>query len=47
MTETILVLTVSFTTMGLLIWLGIMSNKFFKYFRQITEEMVYEKKKDK
>lgn len=46
MTETILVLTVSFITMGLLIWLGIMSNKFFKYFREIAEEVVNEKKKD-
>ena len=45
MTETILVLTVSFITMGLLIWLGIMSNKFFKYFREIAEEVVNEKKK--
>lgn len=46
MTETILVLTVSFITMGLLIWLGIMSNKFFKYFREIAEEVVNDKKKD-
>ena len=46
MTETILVLTVSFITMGLLIWLGIMSNKFFKYFIEIAEEVVNEKKKD-
>lgn len=46
MTETILVLTVSFITIGLLIWLGIMSNKFFKYFREIAEEIVNEKKKD-
>ena len=46
MTETILVLTVSFITMGLLIWLGIMSNKFFKYFKEIAEEVVNEKKKD-
>lgn len=46
MTETILVLTVSFITMGLLIWLGIMSNKFFKYFREIAEEVVNEKKKN-
>ena len=46
MTETILVLTVSFITMGLLIWLGIMSNKFFKYFKEIAEEIVNEKKKD-
>ena len=46
MTETILVLTVSFITMGLLIWLGIMSNKFFKYFREIAQEVYNEQKKN-
>ncbi len=46
MTEIILVLTVSLISLGLLVWLGIMSNKFFKYFKEIAEEVVNEKKKD-
>ena len=46
MTEIILVLTVSFISIGLLIWIGIMSNKFFKYFRDIAQEIINEQKKD-
>ena len=46
MTEIILVLTVSFISIGLLVWIGIMSNKFFKYFRDIAQEIINEKKKD-
>ena len=45
MTEIILVLTVSLISIGLLIWIGIMSNKFFKYFREIAEEIYNEQKK--
>lgn len=47
MTEIILVLTVSLITLGLLVWLGIMSNKFFKYFREIAQEIINEQKKNK
>ena len=46
MTEIILVLTVSFISIGLLVWIGIMSNKFFKYFRDIAQEIINELKKD-
>ena len=47
MTEIILVLTVSFISIGLLVWIGIMSNKFFKYFRDIAQEIIDEHKKNK
>ena len=47
MTEIILVLTVSFISIGLLVWIGIMSNKFFKYFRDIAQEIIDEQKKNK
>ncbi len=47
MTEIILVLTVSLISLGLLVWLGIMSNKFFKYFREIAQEIINEQKKNK
>ena len=46
MTEIILVLTVSFISIGLLVWICIMSYKFFKYFRDIAEEIINEQKKD-
>jgi len=46
MTEIILVLTVSLISLGLLVWLGIMSNKFFKYFREIAQEIIDEQKKN-
>lgn len=46
MTEIILVLTISLISLGLLVWLGIMSNKFFKYFREIAQEVYNEQKKD-
>ena len=46
MTEIILVLTVSFISIGLLVWIGIMSNKFFKYFRDIAQEIIDEQKKN-
>ena len=46
MTEIILVLTISVISVGLLVWLGIMSNKFFKYFREIAEEIYNDQKKN-
>lgn len=45
MTEIILVLTVSLISIGLLIWVGVMSNKFFKYFKEIAQEIYNEQKK--
>ncbi len=44
MTEIILVLTVSLTSIGLMIWIAIMSNKFFKYFAEVIQEISDEKK---
>lgn len=46
MTEIILVLTISVISVGLLVWLGIMSNKFFKYFKEIAAEIYNEQKKN-
>jgi len=46
MTEIILVLTVSSISMGLLIWIGLLSKQFLKYFIQIIEEINEEKKKN-
>ena len=46
MTEIILVLTISLISLGLLVWLGIMSNKFFTYFREIAQEVYNEHKKN-
>ena len=46
MTEIILVLTISIISVGLLIWIGIMSSKFFTYFREIAEEIYNEQKKN-
>lgn len=44
MTEIILVLTVSLTSIGLMIWIAVMSSKFFKYFAEIVQEISDEKK---
>lgn len=38
MTEIILVLTVSLTSIGLIIWMAVMGTKFFKYFGEIIDE---------
>ena len=46
MTEIILVLTVSLISICLLIWIGVMSNKFFKYFKEIAQEIYNEQKKN-
>jgi|TARA_B100000902_G_C27244339_1_gene881757 hypothetical protein len=46
MTEIILVMTVSITSMGCLIWLGVAGNKFLKHFLEIVEEINEEKKKN-
>ena len=45
MTEIILVLTVSLTSIGLLIWLAVMGTKFIKHFAEVVEEILDEQKK--
>ena len=44
MTEIILVMTVSVISMGVLIWVAMLSKQFLKYFIQIIEEINEEKK---
>jgi len=44
MTEIILTLTVSIISMGVLVWLAVLSNKFFKYFKEIAQEIINERK---
>jgi len=44
MTEIILTLTVSIISMGVLVWLAVLSNKFFKYFKEIAQEIIDERK---
>ena len=46
MTEIILVLTVSIISIGLLIWIGVMGTRFFKYFGEVVEEILNEQKKN-
>lgn len=46
MTEIILVLTVSLISIGGLIWFGIMTTKFLKYFTVIVEEVLDERKEN-
>ena len=46
MTEIILALAVSIISMGVLIWLAILSNKFFKYFKDIAQEIIDERKQN-
>ena len=46
MTEIILVLTVSLISIGLLTWIAVMGTRFFKYFREIAEEIYNEQKKN-
>mgnify|MGYP003145770585 FL=1 len=47
MTEIILVLTVSLTSLGLLVWLAVMGTRFFKYFGEVVQEILDEQKKNK
>ena len=44
MTEIILVMTVSLISMGLLIWIAMLSREFLKYFIQLVGEINEEKK---
>jgi hypothetical protein len=46
MTEIILVLTISLTSIGLLTWIAVMSTRFFKYFGEVVQEILYEQKKN-
>tara|TARA_B100000927_G_scaffold244396_1_gene206696 strand:+ start:150 stop:290 length:141 start_codon:yes stop_codon:yes gene_type:complete len=46
MTEIILVLTISLISIGLLIWIGVMGTRFFKYFAEVVEEIIDEQKKN-
>tara|TARA_B000000609_G_C24113432_1_gene315337 strand:+ start:734 stop:877 length:144 start_codon:yes stop_codon:yes gene_type:complete len=46
MTEIILVLTVSITSIGLLVWLAVMGTRFFKYFGEVVQEILDEQKKN-
>jgi predicted transporter len=46
MTEIILVLTISIISVGLLVWIAMMSTKFFKYFNEIIGEIIDEQKKN-
>ena len=46
MTEIILVLTVSLISIGVLVWLSILSTKFIKEFIPIVQEILNEQKKN-
>ena len=46
MTEIILVLTISLISVGLLVWLAVMSTRFFKYFGVVVQEILDEQKKN-
>jgi len=45
MTEIILAVTVSIISLGVMVWAAIVSTKFFKYFRDIAQEIIDERKK--
>ena len=44
MTEIILAVTVSIISIGVMVWVAIVSTKFFKYFRDIAQEIIDERK---
>jgi len=44
MTEIILAITVSIISIGVMVWIAIVSTKFFKYFRDIAQEIIDERK---
>lgn len=46
MTEIILAISVSIISIGVMVWVAIMSNKFFKYFKEIAQEIIDEQKKN-
>lgn len=46
MTEIILAVTVSIISIGVMVWVAIVSTKFFKYFKDIAQEIIDERKQD-
>lgn len=44
MTEIILAIAVSVISIGVMVWVAIMSTKFFKYFREIAQEIIDERR---
>jgi hypothetical protein len=46
MTEIILAIAVSTISIGVMVWLAIISTKFFKYFKEIAQEIYNEQKKN-
>ena len=44
MTEIILAITVSIISIGVMVWVAIVSTKFFKYFKDIAQEILDERK---
>lgn len=46
MTEIILAVTVSIISIGVMVWIAIVSTKFFKYFKDIAQEIIDERKQD-
>jgi hypothetical protein len=44
MTEIILAITVSVISIGVMVWVAIVSTKFFKYFKDIAQEILDERK---
>jgi hypothetical protein len=46
MTEIILAITVSVISIGVMIWVAVASSKFFKYFKEIAQEIYNEQKKN-
>ena len=46
MTEIILAITVSIISIGVMVWVAIVSTKFFKYFQEIAQEIYNEQKKN-
>jgi len=45
-TEIILAITVSVISIGVMVWLAVISTKFFKYFKEIAQEIHNEQKKN-
>ena len=46
MTEIILAVTVSIISIGVMVCVAIVSTKFFKYFKDIAQEIIDERKQD-
>ena len=46
MTEIILAITVSIISIGVMVWVAIISTKFFKYFKEISQDIYNDQKKN-